>query len=213
MPAESLADLLAQLGNIPPARVRSRPAPGTATEQDVIAIRDREKRHYELVDGVLVEKVMGIQESLLALWIGHLFWTFLEQHDLGVAVGEAGALRLMRGLVRTPDVSFISWDRLPGGELPPDPIPDLAPDLAVEVLSKGNTRPEIKRKLREYFLAGVRLVWIINPRTRTAEAYTSPSKKRRIGKTQALDGGDVLPGFSLPLPELFARGRRQRGRP
>jgi Uma2 family endonuclease len=65
-------------------------------------------------------------------------------------------------------VSFVSWDRLPGHELPAEPIPDPAPDLAVEVLSESDTEGEMKRKLREYFKAGSRLVWLVNPRTRTA---------------------------------------------
>jgi Uma2 family endonuclease len=153
------ADLLERLGGIAPDRLRLRPAPGTATEQDLLDVYDREKCRCELVDGVLVEKAMGFQESALAMWLGQLlFRYYLEANDLGVLAGEAGAIRLMQGLVRIPDLSFVSWDRLPCGTLPDEPILGLAPDLAVEVLSPGNTRGEMQRKLREYFLAGVRLV-------------------------------------------------------
>jgi Uma2 family endonuclease len=79
-----------------------------------------------------------------------------------------------------------------------------APDLAVEVLSEGNTPAEMNRKLGEYFAGGVRLVWLIDPDTQTALAYTSPDKSNFIGADGALDGGDVLPGFGLPLRDLFA---------
>ena len=119
-------------------------------------------------------------------------------------------LRILPNQVRIPDVSFISWDRLPEGKLPPEPIARLAPDLAVEVLSPSNTKGEMDRKLKDYFAAGVRLAWLIDPPSQTAEVYTSPTEVRHVGKNQALDGGDVLPGFRLPLKQLFARAERRK---
>jgi Uma2 family endonuclease len=209
----TLAELLYRLGDVPPERIRMRPAPGTAREQDVIkALEAADKRLYELVDGVLVEKAMGTREALLAGIILHWLWDFLEQHDLGQPLGADGALRLMPKLVRIPDVSFVSWERLPGRELPDQPIADLVPDLAVEVLSERNTKGEIQRKLRDYFLAGVRLVWVIQPRTQTAEVYRERDRKNRVGKTGVLDGENVLPGFKLALSELFARAHRKPSR-
>jgi Uma2 family endonuclease len=80
--------------------------------------------------------------------------------------------------------------------------------LAIEVLSKSNTKAEMERKLREYFRAGVQLVWLIDPKTRTAQVYTSPTSMKRIGKDQVLDGGEVVPGFKLSLQKLFARTKR-----
>ena len=80
------------------------------------------------------------------------------------------------------------------------------------MLSEGNTAEEMRRKLREYFKVGVRLVWLIDPATRTAEVYTSPRKKTTITAEEALDGGIVLPGFGLTLQELFARAGRRRNR-
>jgi len=93
------------------------------------------------------------------------------------------------------------------------PIAVLVPDLAVEVISKRNTPGEMRRKLRDYFLSGVRLVWLIYPKTQTAEVYRAPDRKKRVGKTGSLDGEDVLPGFRLPLSELFARARRRPSKP
>jgi Uma2 family endonuclease len=208
---ETLADVLRRIGGVPPERIRARPAPGTATERDVIAaLEAADKRLYELVDGVLVEKVMSTKEAQLALFLAADMLLHAEEHDLGIVLGADGALRLLPGLVRVPGISFLAWDRLPGGALPDEPIAGVVPDLAVEVLSEGNTRAEMERKLQDYFKAGVRLVWIIQPKTETAAAYTSPTKSRRVGKEQALEGGDVLPGFSQSLKELFARARRKK---
>jgi Uma2 family endonuclease len=156
---KSLADLLEQLGGIHPARVALNPPPGRATEKDLIRFNDHTNRLFELVDGTLVEKVMGFPESALAMWLGHLLQTFLNEHDLGFLTGPDGAVRLLPRLVRMPDLSFVSWEQVPvRGEIPSEPIADLAPALAVEVLSEGNTSGEMARKLKEYFLAGVRLV-------------------------------------------------------
>ena len=186
------------------------PGPGTATEKDVIEAEMRENRLCELVDGTLVEKAMGFEESRLAGRLISLVNWYLEQHDLGICVGADGMMRIAPGLVQIPDLSFIAWDRLPGRESPQEPIPDLAPDLAVEVLSEGNTKAEMARKVREYFEAGVTLVWLIDPKKRTARVFSSVEKSASVRADQALDGGDVLPGFVLLLSDLLDRGRRPR---
>jgi len=209
----TLAELLRQLGDIPPERIALHAPPGRATEKHVIAALEAvDKRLYELVDGVLVEKAMGTRESLLASIIIQLLWNFVQKHDLGIVLGADGAMRLMPGLVRIPDVSFISWDRLPGRELPDAALAELSPELAVEVLSASNTKGEMERKLRDYFRAGVRLVWVIQPKTQTAEVYTSPEHVQAVAKNQSLDGGPVLPGFKLSLRQLFARTQGRRGK-
>jgi Uma2 family endonuclease len=206
----TVADLRDHLGGIPLIRIRLYPFPGTATEQDVLELDARENRLCELVDGVLVEKTMGYYEARLALVIGYFLERFLETHDLGIVLGADGMLRLAPRQVRIPDGSFLSWDHFPARVLPAEPIPDLVPDLAVEVLSEGNTRAEMNRKLREYFGAGVRLVWYVDPEARTATVYTAVDQGRTLTEDEALDGGEVLPGFHLPLRDLFARaGQRQ----
>ena len=79
----------------------------------------------------------------------------------------------------------------------------LAPDLAVEVLSESNTPAEMARKRQEYFTAGVRLVWFVDPDARTEEVYTAPDQSTVVNEEGTLDGGAVLPGFTLPLRDLF----------
>jgi Uma2 family endonuclease len=203
-PPATVGDLLKQLGNVPAWRVRLNPAPGTATVEDVIRTDAHEDRPCELVEGTLVEKAVGYEESDIAGVIITALNIFIRPRKLGIVTGEAGPFELLGGLVRYPDVAFTSWDRLPGRKRPKAPVPRLAPDLAVEVLSKSNTPAEIKRKLGEYFGAGVRLVWVVDPKKRTVRVHTSAARSVLLKEGQSLDGGDVLPGFRLSLREIFA---------
>lgn len=209
----TLAELMEQLGGVPLERIRTQPPLGRATEKDALASREGpERRLCELVDGVLVEKAMGVRESLLAAEIIQLLGPHVRANALGIVLGADCMIRTFPGQVRIPDVCFISWDRYPGEEVPKEGISSFVPNLAVEVLSPGNTKAEIDRKLRDYFLAGVALAWVIDPKTQTAKSYTTPEEVQRIGKAGSLDGGSVLPGFRLSLKELFASLRRPRGR-
>lgn len=196
-------DLLHELGDVPASRVRIDPPPGLATVQDVIDVHARERRICELIDGTLVEKPMGFRESMIAAALAAALRAFVNPRNLGVVTGEAGMMRLFAALVRIPDVTFASWERL-GVKVPTEPVPLLAPDLAVEVLSPSNTAREMERKRREYFGAGVRMVWMIDIDARTAAVYTAVDRFTTLHDSESLDGGDVLPGFSLPLRELFA---------
>jgi Uma2 family endonuclease len=210
---ETLAEVFERIGDVPPERIRMNPPPGTATEQDVLdALEAADKRLYELVDGVLVEKAVGTKEGLLAGLILGMIFRYLEENNIGHVLPGDGALRLMKGLIRYPDVAFIRWERMPDG-FPEEPIATLVPHLAVEVISQSNTPGEMKRKLKDYFFSGVELVWFVYPKTQTAEVYTAPDRKKRIGKGGTLDGGSLLPGFQLSLPDLFARAARKPKKP
>src|SRR5688500_874809 len=133
----TLADLQERLGHVPPERIRIKPPPGTATEQDVLEIAARERRMCELVEGVLVEKPMGYEESFLAVYISTMLNIFVRPRNLGHVSGEQGMMKLFKNLIRIPDVAYASWDRFPQRRLTGKPIPDLVPDLAVEVLSQS----------------------------------------------------------------------------
>jgi len=202
----TFAELWDQLGQVPLDRILLTPPPGTALERDVSArLESADKQLCELVDGVLVEKPMGQYESRLAALIIHLLYTFLDKNDLGAVLAPDGPMRLAAGTVRLPDVSFVSWAKFPERKVTSDAILDAAPDLAIEVLSKSNTRKEMERKLAEYFAAGTALVWYIDPKTRTAVAYTAPDRGQTHTEDQPLDASPVLPGFTLSLRQLFAR--------
>jgi Uma2 family endonuclease len=208
---DSLAELVEKLGGIPLHRIRMKPSPGTATEADVLAAEALpRKRICELIDGVLVEKAVAYKESLLAAYLIFLLEQFVLPRNLGLVTGEQGMMQLWPGRIRIPDVAYISWDRLPGHKVPNQPIPDVAPDLAVEVLSPSNTDKEMELKRQDYFQSGTQLVWIIDPEMRTVDVYTSVDSNRRLSVSDALDGGSVLPGFSMKLADLFGQLDRKR---
>jgi Uma2 family endonuclease len=146
---------------------------------------------------------MGWKESVLAGFVLSSLSGFVRPKNLGVVAGADGAVRLWPGRVRIPDVVYVGWDRLPGRRIPEAPIPELAPDIAVEILSESNTKREMEQKRGDYFRSGVRLVWEIDPEQRTVTAYTSPEQCTVLRQTDLLDGSPVLPDFVLPLSELF----------
>jgi Uma2 family endonuclease len=210
----TVADLQRRFGPMPLARICQDPPPGTAAEKDVLRLHDHENRLCELSGGVLVEKTVGFEESWLAVTLAALLSQFVSSRNLGIVTGADGMYRISRGLVRIPDVAFVSWDRIPGGKFPSQPIPDLVPDLVAEIISPGNTRKEMEEKRHEYFTRGVRLVWLIRPKARVVDVYTSPQRFTRRTASMALDGGEVLPGFSIAIGDLFRKPSSPRhGKP
>jgi Uma2 family endonuclease len=195
----TVADLLHALGDIAPARIRLCPQPTTATELDL----EKAGKCIELVDGTLVEKPMGFGESELTGAILTNLRNFVRTNRLGRVGGADGGVKLEENRIRIPDVSFYRKGRLPKRS-ECRAFAEVAPDLAVEVLSPSNTPAEMKLKRKHYFEAGVRLVWIVDPVKRTVDVYTSKTKYRTLTEEDTLDGGEVLPGFELPLRELFA---------
>lgn len=201
---DTLADVIDRLGGVPLDRILWDPRPGTATEADVLRLLDGEpKRLVELVDGILVEKPVGYREGLLAITLGSILFNFVRPRKLGVVGAPDSPMRLKRGQDRMPDISFTAWANLPSGDAHLGRVAPYAPDLAVEILSPSNTRGEIEQKRREYFAAGTKLVWIVDPDARTVAVYTDPDTHTLLTEADTLDGGAVLPGFALPLAELF----------
>jgi Uma2 family endonuclease len=195
------AEWVHALGDVPLERIVMEPAPGTATEADLILFAERDKRLCELVDGTLVEKTLGSWKSIIAARTAAFVLNFADQMKLGAVAGASGPMRMKSKRVRMPDVSFISFARLPKTR---DKIFDLSPDLVVEVLSDSNTEREIRRKLGEYFKSGTRLAWIIDPESRTAAVHHSARRAALlIDEKGFLDGDPVLPGLRFPLAELF----------
>lgn len=212
LPAEwSAEDLHDHLGGVPLSRIRLAPAPGRATADDVARIRDEEGRLFELIDGVLVEKTGGAYESYLAGWIITAVNNYLAGNDVGFTLGADGALRILPERVRIPDVSFICWNQRPTKTVPTERVPSLFPNLAVEVLSRSNTTAEIDAKIDDYFRAGTKLVWIVDPIARSVTVYTVPDDSSVLDESQNLEGGGVLPGFCLPLTDLFNRAGDRNG--
>ncbi len=198
----TLEDLVRELGGIPLSRVRLSPAIGCANEQDLLV---PDGRYCELVSGSLLEKGMGFFESRLATLLSHFIETWLAAHSLGFVIADGAMTRLQSGLVRIPDVSFFRWDRIGSRSVPRDPICRIAPNLAVEIVSRTNTRAEMVRKRIEYFEAGVELVWIVYPESESVEVWSTARDCHIAGIEDSLDGGSVLPGFTISIRDWFQR--------
>jgi Uma2 family endonuclease len=200
-----LADILAPVGDIPLDRILWDPLPGTATEADMIRLVDGEhKVLVELIDGILVEKPMSKLASYLTATLMAILVQFVRKQNLGLVGTPDLMMRVSKRRVRLPDISFTRWERQIRLDDETTGIVPFAPDLAVEVLSPSNTRAEIRKKVQEYFAGGCQLVWIFHPEHQSVEVYTSPLSSTRYGVADTLTGGDVLPGFELPLVDLFS---------
>ncbi len=198
---ENAAEWLRALGDVPLERIIFDPWPGTATEADLLYLVEHD-RPCELIDGTLVEKPVGFWEGIIAVNLVTLLTAHVNPRKLGVVAGPDSMMRMIAGgRIRLPDVSYISFERLPRTR---EPVPTLAPDLAAEVLSETNTVREINQKLREYFDSGTRLAWIIDPQTRTVAVYRSAGEPTfLLQESDQLDGDAVLPGFLATVSDLF----------
>jgi Uma2 family endonuclease len=209
---QTFQDVIDRLGGVPASRILLRPAPGEATEADAIRIHERKHVLCELVDGVLVEKGMGYVESMLAIFLAGVLQRFVDDHNLGVVTGADGLVRLLPDVLRAPDVAFASWARIPEAALSQQAsVPDITPELVVEVLSRSNTDREMERKRHEYSNAGVLVVWEVDPRSRTLVVHRRDADPRKLGESDRLTEPDLLPGFALPLDQLFGKLDRKPG--
>ena len=175
------------------------------TGEDLLRMPDDGKR-YELIRGELIEMTPpGETHGKCAARIGRLVDEFVEENDLGTVGVESGFyLERNPDTVRGPDVWFISKDRLdPDTEI--EGYCEIAPDLAVEIVSPNDTYTEVTEKVEEYLRAGVRLVWVVDPKSRTVTLYPGA---HTIKKENLLTGGEVLPGFSVPISRLFQRKKK-----
>lgn len=163
-----------------------------------------ENRGAELVDGTIVEKQMANESSWLGGEILILIGLYIRDRKLGRVFGPENGLKIWAAhpdRVRKPDVTFIRSGKLPGNR-PVRGWQTTVPDLVVEVVSPSDEAEDLERKLSEYREAGVPLIWVVYPGTRSAQVLTQKSRLD-VGANGDLDGGNVLPGFSLSLEELF----------
>ena len=177
---------------------------GWATEADALEALDGEpKRLVELIDGELVEKPMGLRESFLAAWLATCLTNFVVPRRLGLIAGADGLVRVSPNQLRLPDIAFYPWTSAGFPAAAHSSIGPTAPALAAEVLSESNTVAEMDRKRADFFAAGTELFWIVDADDRTVAVYRNPTDFILLGGVDVLDGGTVLPGFALALPELF----------
>ena len=177
------------------------------TPDDLLALEAEHGARYELVNGELKERnVTSPDHGVIALNFGSELRAFVRSHSLGVVMtGARFLLRDTPPLLRIPDTAFIFRTNLPTGRLRGGHFRG-APDLAIEVVSPNDKAGELILKTGDYLAAGTQQVWIVEPGTRTVAVYRPGGAARVYGADDTLDGGDLLPGLSLPVSALFDYG-------
>ena len=161
----------------------------------------------EINDGVLMQ-VPGrsFGHHLVVVAILRLLDAFVLEHDLGYVMPDGFGYVLSRepDVLRIPDVSFMATERVPG-DARLEGYWHGAPDLAIEVVSPGDDANELHDKVRQYLEAGARMVWVFWPKRSSVSVHTEAGLSRELIHDAILDGGDVLPGFSVLVAEIFAQ--------
>jgi Uma2 family endonuclease len=159
---------------------------------------------YELSQGELVPMTpVGLEHGGIVIRLGGWLDEYVRRKRLGLVCTEVGfRLRRNPDTVRAPDVAVVRKERLPKEGIPRK-FANFPPDLAVEVLSPEDTASELLRKVEEYLQAGVPLIWVVDPATRTVTVYRSLQDVRIVSSDQQLEGGEAVPGFQCKVSELF----------
>ena len=174
------------------------------TAEELLRLPDTGRR-LELVEGELFEMPpAGGLHGNVAMTIGALLASYVRAHRLGRAFAAETGFILTRDpdTVRAPDASFVSYARLPQGELPLGYL-ELAPDLAVEVTSPSDSAREVQQKTDFWLAAGTSEVWVVSPRQRTVTVHRVGAQETIISERGILRGGDLLPGFEVSVAQLF----------
>jgi Uma2 family endonuclease len=175
----------------------------TAEEFEVSPLNDR---WVELVQGeILRMSPTGPLHGEIALTIGAAIRNWVGQHKKGKAYAAETGFILSRDpdTVRAPDAAFVASTELAEQQKRKKGFFEGAPDLVVEVMSPGDTDEEVRMKVLDYLNAGTRLIWIVSPRTQTVTVYQSLSEIKVLTREETLDGGDVLPGLTIAVSEIF----------
>jgi Uma2 family endonuclease len=164
-----------------------------------------DRKGYEYVDGEWVRVPMGAESVLVAYEVIRAIDDYVRPRGLGRVVPHEAGLQIFPGhprRYRKPDGSYFSRGRLPGDRVPEKHI-RVAPDLVIEVISPTDRGENIEQKLRDYFEAGVRRVWVIYPKARTAHIYRPGGLARVLREDEEIDGEDVIPGFRVRLADIL----------
>lgn len=180
-----------------------RTRPELLEPEDLLAMPDGDR--YELIDGVPREKPMGAESDEIALGVGSVLRQFVRTNRLGHVYGSQTGFQCFpkdAKLVRMPDTSFVAAGKLPGDKTPEGYI-KVAPDIAIEVASPNEMYEEVEAKVADYRSAGVKLIWVVSPKSRTVVIRRLDGTCAELIESGTLSGEDVLPGFACPVAELF----------
>jgi Uma2 family endonuclease len=172
---------------------------------EIAQLPENADKRLALVDGEIIEMPPSSQiNTVIAMRIGYFFNAFVIPRNLGYVTGADGGYTLTEHNARQPDVAFISKERHPELEGVAFPI---APDLAVEVISPSESSNDVLKKVQRYIDAGTRIVWAVYPREKTIYVWQAAPYSglhvQTFGIDDTLDGGEVLPGFTLEVRDIF----------
>lgn len=175
----------------------------TWTDEAFMAL-PQDGHRYELVAGEVIDRSsVGLEHSYTTCLLMMKLAAYIRKQKLGIGCNSSTAFTLKNGNKRSPDFSFVHRDRLQGLRHPPRGFFQGAPDLAVEILSPGNTLEEIHTKIVEYFDNGTQIVWVIHPDEKYVLVYHSAEPDRFLRSNDRLNGEDLIPGFSMAIADLF----------
>jgi Uma2 family endonuclease len=160
---------------------------------------------FEMIDGVPKEKPrMGLFANILASYLSTAINNFSIPRRLGMAINET-THKVDDQNSRRPDVSYVEYAKMPAWEILLDdpPLLEAAPNVAIEIVSPSNTIAEMDTRIEEFFTSGVQLVWVVHPQSKQIYVYESTKDCKILEIGDMLDGGNVLPGFTLALAEMF----------
>ncbi len=174
---------------------------GQATIEDLLQC-PKDGRKYELVDGEILVSPAGARHAEIAFKVAHIVATLLEESPLGKIYGDNLGICFPNGNLRSPDMTFVRSEKLPGGKSP-DSFGEFIPDLAVEVLYPYDSLKEVGRKIGEFLECGVPLVWLVDPAHETVTVYRSLSDTAQYSAQDVITAEPALPGFSCPVSQFF----------
>jgi Uma2 family endonuclease len=160
--------------------------------------------HCELIRGELIKiSLTGLEHGRVANRISVRLGVYVEGRQLGIVTTAEAGFQIGHNpdTVRAPDVAFLSAARIP--ENPTAGFFDGPPDLAVEVLSPNDRAGDVLAKIQEWLSSGCRMVWLVDPITRTVTVYHDRRNAQVLTEKDTISGDDILPGFSVPVAEFF----------
>ena len=178
------------------------------TDEELLSL-PRDGNKYEVMKGVLIVSPAGIEHEEIGARLIAALVNFVRDRKLGIVCGSSAGYWMKpegsqaRNFL-SPDVSFIAKERLGGAKRAPKKFFDGAPDLAIEILSPSDTIEKLHEKIVDYFENGARLIWVVNPEEQFVLVYHSPQPDQLLRSSDSLSGEQVVPGFTLPVSELFA---------
>lgn len=172
-----------------------------ATAEDLLRAPD-DGQKYELVDGEIVVSPGGMRHSEVGQRILFVLMQALDRTHTGRAYGPDVGIVLPGGNVRSPDACLVRLEKLPGGQSP-ETFGEIVPDLVVEVLSPNDRTRQVADKIGEFLDAGVPLIWLVDPGSRTVTVYRSLSDTVQLSGDAMITAGPILPEFSARVSDFF----------